>query len=167
MRTKSIRGDSNSTHGSDLSATVLNPNSSENTPTHAQFPADSTNNTDSPYVQDAEDVEDYPEVPVPGWPHVAMLMAKTPDFASFSRFRDLNIKSLLYYQAELTKLRKKLHEQEWEDYRRGDNKARDYAERADFLINSKKKDCHEQWKLVEEIRIILKEYSESKWRDHS
>jgi hypothetical protein len=163
MRTNSINRDSNSTHGSDLSATVLNPNSSGNTPIHDQFPADSTNNTDnSPYAQDAENVEDDLDVPVPGWPNVAMLMAKTPDFASFSRFRDLNIKSLLYYQAELTKLRKKLHEQEWEDYRRGDNKARNYAERADYLINSKKKNCHEQWKLIKEIRVILKEYSESK-----
>jgi hypothetical protein len=167
MGTYSINGDSNSTHRSDLSSTVRNPNSSENTSIHVQFPADSTNNTDSPYAQDTEDVEEDLDVPVPGWPHVATLMAKTPDFASFSRFRDLNIKSLLYYQAELTKLRKKLHKQEWEDYRRGDNKARNYAERADYLINSKKKDGHKQWKLVKEIRIILKEYSESKWRDLS
>jgi len=91
-----------------------------------------------------------------------MLMAKTPDFASLSRFRDLNLKSLLYYQAELTRLRKQLHKMEWRDYRRGDEEARIYAKRVDYLIDSQKlegKGAHKQWDLIVQIRAVLKEYS--------
>lgn len=56
--------------------------------------------------------------PVAGWPRVSMFMAKKPHFASFARFSDLNVKSLLYYQAQLTSLRKQLHIQERDDQRR-------------------------------------------------
>jgi hypothetical protein len=35
-----------------------------------------------------------------GWPCLAELMFKHPGFESFQAFRDLRIKSLLYYQAE-------------------------------------------------------------------
>ncbi|KAJ4986323.1 hypothetical protein SVAN01_08140 [Stagonosporopsis vannaccii] len=37
----------------------------------------------------------------PGWPLLAKKMADVPEFAAFSRFRELNVKNLLYYQAEL------------------------------------------------------------------
>jgi hypothetical protein len=77
-------------------------------------------------------------------------MAKTPDFTALPRFRDLNVKSLLYYQVELTKLRKRLHRQEYRD-------ANKYAERADFLITDKNS---KQYKLIKKIRKVLKEYSE-------
>ena len=88
-------------------------------------------------------------------------MAKTPDFASFSRFRDLNIKSLLYYQAELTELRKKLHKEEWADYRRGDEDTKWFFKRADLLIDSEDEPNHPQWETMKQIRVVLKDYSES------
>ncbi len=83
-------------------------------------------------------------------------MAKTPDFAAFSRFRDLNIKSLLYYQAQLTNLKKKLHELEYEDARSKDKSKEKFASRADFLMTS---EDSEQFKLITKIRLLLKEYS--------
>ena len=49
-----------------------------------------------------------------GWPHLAHLMSDVPEFAAFSRFRELNVKNLLYYQAELNIVQEQLavHEEE-------------------------------------------------------
>ena len=77
-------------------------------------------------------------------------MAKNPDLAAFSRFRDLNVKSLLYYQAELTHLRKKLHDLEYKD-----SLTNPWAKRADKLVESDSI----QFKTVKEMRSVLKEYS--------
>src|SRR5215469_14409631 len=95
---------------------------------------------------------------LPGWPQLAEVMAKTPDFAAFPRFRDLNVKSLLYYQVELTELRKKLRIQEYEDSgKSGDTGL--FAQRADILVD---KDNQEslQFTIIKDIRRVLKEYSE-------
>ncbi|TVY68720.1 hypothetical protein LSUE1_G007147 [Lachnellula suecica] len=87
-------------------------------------------------------------------------MANTPDFAAFSRFRDLNVKSLLYYQAQLTDLRLRLHEQEYEDARNtnGEEDNGRFASRADFLMTA---EGSEQLRLMGEIRRLLKEYNEA------
>ena len=49
-----------------------------------------------------------------GWPSLAHVMSGVPEYAAFSRFTELNIKNLLYYQAELDILRQEiaLHEEE-------------------------------------------------------
>jgi hypothetical protein len=85
-------------------------------------------------------------------------MAKTPDFAAFPRFRDLNIKSLLYYQVELTKLRDKLRVQEYEDSGKSGD-AGHFAERADYLVD-KDNQGSAQFTIIKDIRIVLKEYCE-------
>jgi len=94
---------------------------------------------------------------LPGWPQLAEVMAKTPDFAAFPRFRDLHIKSLLYYQVELTKLRNKLRDQEYEDNGTAGD-AGDFAERADFLVDEDNQDSA-QFTIIKDIRRVLKEYS--------
>src|SRR3954463_13580909 len=99
-----------SSEGSDLSSTASNPNSSPTTPIKSNYDSNSQQ-----LLGITGDDESYPEEPVEGWPKVAAFMAETPDFTSFGRFRDLNIKSLLYYQAELNRFRLKLHETEWRD----------------------------------------------------
>ncbi|KAH8592287.1 hypothetical protein B0O99DRAFT_517767 [Bisporella sp. PMI_857] len=102
--------------------------------------------------------------PVPGWPRLALLLSQTPDFAAFSRFRDLNIKSLLYYQTELTILKRKLHRAEWKDHWQGAGHASKYWKYASKLVNSqdqKSDDLKEQWRLVKNIRVVLKEYNEA------
>lgn len=106
------------------------------------------------------------ERPLPGWPEVSKLIANTPDFEAFQPFRDLNIKSLLYYQAELILLRKKLHQAEYDDSRRRDNDkvkhAPEFARDLERLIESGESDDPElkiQWELIKEIRGVLKEYS--------
>lgn len=41
-------------------------------------------------------------------------MSQVPEFAAFPRFRELNIKNLLYYQAEIELLRQKIEKEEEE-----------------------------------------------------
>ena len=157
-----------SSHGSDLSTTAHNPNSSQITPTDAEFsqvPASRASTSSSDEDEGGGEVlvlPELPEDPVEGWPQVALLMAKTPDFAAFSRFRDLNIKSLLYYQAQLTTLRKDLHKREYADQRGTDQEAAKFASRADFLMTT---EGSAQFKLIKEIREVLKEYSKLTTKD--
>src|SRR5690242_16691783 len=95
---------STSSHRSDRSGTAYEPNSSSNSPTDANFKPASLKSSisatasnhevqesDEEEVEEAEDNPDLdddgnPKEPVKGWPKVAVLMAKTPDFAAFSRF---------------------------------------------------------------------------------
>jgi hypothetical protein len=100
--------------------------------------------------------------PLHGWPELAKLMADHPEFVSFPAFRYLNIKSLLYYQCQLSKLQEELHELEWEDHRDGGGFAGEYCENVDTLLAHKcDKDAqaHEQIDKLEEIRTVLKNYS--------
>ncbi|EPE35222.1 hypothetical protein GLAREA_10919 [Glarea lozoyensis ATCC 20868] len=112
-------------------------------------------------MSDPDNFEDEPKNPVPGWPQVAELMSNVPDFACFNRFSNFQIKSLLYYQAELEILKAELREEELEDYRRGAGDAQKYAKRADWLVQSKYQENHRQWDVVVRMRAVLKEYNEA------
>ena len=105
--------------------------------------------------QNSEDTDsvELPDDPVQGWPQLAQLMAKRPDLAAFPRYRDLQVKSLLYYQCELSTLREKLHKLEYND--KAESKG--YNEWADDLIEAGEES--EQYKTMEEIRKVLKKYS--------
>jgi hypothetical protein len=93
--------------------------------------------------------------PCHGWPELVQVMVKYPCFECFSAFRDLNIKSLLYYQAQLTQLREDLHKTEWGDHNKGGDRARLCAN-----VNLLGKNVgKEQLDKVKEIREVLKEYS--------
>jgi hypothetical protein len=109
---------------------------------------------------------------VPGWPALARTIANKPAFVAFPSFNDLNVKSLLYYQAELIKLRKELHEAEYQDYFHGDASQNHFAEDLDWLFDSVQSDSEqkdsdqkdseqspEQLRILEKIRIILDKYS--------
>jgi hypothetical protein len=56
------------------------------------------------------------EIPCHGYPALAGFMFNNPGFESFQAFRDLHIKSLLYYQGQLDKIREDLHALEWADH---------------------------------------------------
>jgi len=112
-------------------------------------------------------LEDFNQ-PLPGWPKLAEYITNHPGLEAFPSFRDLNIKSLLYYQAELQWLRKKLHRQEWFDlryHREYDGcEDDDLPQRVDHLLLSKKKDdenARKQIDLITEIREVLEKYSVS------
>ncbi|KAH8660977.1 hypothetical protein BGZ60DRAFT_530968 [Tricladium varicosporioides] len=154
---------------SDLPATVFDQNSRRTTlvgttispPSTAEASGSEQNSSDSEgpsfvgeiqddHIENNDQLED-------GWPKLAEFMTKTPDFAAFSRFRDLNIKSLLYYQAQLFAIRKKLRKQEYEDFH-GGIQTKKFAKRADFLMDH---EGSEQFKLIIKMREILKEYNEA------
>jgi hypothetical protein len=116
------------------------------------------------------DVEDgdppsVPSQPPSGWPQVAQVMALTPGFEAFQAFKDLNLKSLLYYQAELVTLRKDLNTVEWQDLRKEDSDySNKFAEDLGYLFSARKRKdggvgVQQQWGLVMRLRETLKEYS--------
>jgi hypothetical protein len=73
--------------------------------------------TISPNPQDCEwPPTENLQQPCHGYPALANLMYQNPSFESFQAFRDLHIKSLLYYQGQLDNIRKGLHKIEWEDH---------------------------------------------------
>jgi len=104
--------------------------------------------------------------PVPGWPKLAKIIAKIPDLEAFASFTDLNIKSLLYYQAELIYLRKALHKAEYVDYRQSSEEdASLFAEDLTFLIEARDESIQnqelppKQWIIIEKIRTTLEKYN--------
>lgn len=110
--------------------------------------------------------------PVPGWPSLAKRIISRNEFEAFPSFSDLAIKSLLYYQAELVHLRKKLHKAEWADFRRdppddaASIPAARFAEDINLLFEARDQAIQEntqlpeQWILIEQIRTTLDKYSQ-------
>lgn len=147
-------------NSSELSSTIAYTSSDPSTPTTPDL--DTKPEPSIAHSYNAEDFKASSPFPVDGWPKVAAYMAKTPDFASFGRFRELNIKSLIYYQAELWRLRDDLHNAEWRDRVTGTGGPEKYAKRACSLIKSPKSSPGKlkgQWEIIQEIRKVLKEYS--------
>jgi len=104
------------------------------------------------------------EVPCHGWPELTKVICEHPSFEAFQSFKDLHIKSLLYYQAELAQIRKELHLQEWVDHRLNPFKdAYTLSSRADtLLLCDGKADIQKaQIDLVRRMRTLLKEYSDA------
>jgi hypothetical protein len=93
-------------------------------------------------------------------------MVNNPDFESFQDFRDLHIKSLLYYQAQLVKMREELHKLEWEDHAEGSFKFHEkLSKNVGFLLKTETEfppgdEGSKQMLKIKEMRMVLKEYSE-------
>ncbi|KAE9378488.1 hypothetical protein N431DRAFT_501113 [Stipitochalara longipes BDJ] len=102
--------------------------------------------------------------PCHGWPELANVICKQPGFEAFPSYKDLHIKSLLYYQAELDGIRRELHEQEWIDHRLNPfEDAYTLSSRADTLLlcDGETGDKGAQIDKVKRMRIVLKEYSDA------
>lgn len=97
---------------------------------------------------------------VTGYPRLAARMAFRPETAMFRRFDALNMRNLLYLQAELSNMEKDLMEIEQRDKKSGHvNKTR-YATNYAFLDYSDNDGDTDQKDLVMEIRAKLREYGE-------
>lgn len=97
-----------------------------------------------------------------GWPRVAAEMEKRPIFQSFERFRQLNIKMLLYYQVELAMLQERLEMEEISDAGSTFNENRGFRTDASTMIpdvGPPDRVTSVQWDIVKRIRGVLKEYS--------
>ena len=122
-----------------------------------------TSPSQCPQCCQAKDPEKDRNQPLHGWPELAKRIAETPDFEAFQSFKDLNIKSLLYYQVELDKLRMDLHRIEWKNHREGQfPDAQELGKHAGLLLgckSSQDKEERKQIDLIVKIREVLKEYS--------
>lgn len=104
--------------------------------------------------------------PVLGWPELALIISRYRGLDSLLIFKDLNLKSLFYYQAELEVLRKDLHRVEWDDHRACQDYCQSrFAYDLDWLLQCRDEaernlQCvPEQWKLILRLRELLAEYS--------
>jgi hypothetical protein len=100
--------------------------------------------------------------PLRGWPIVTKVIVENPGLEAFPSFRDLNIKSLLYYQGELDQLRTELQKQEWDDDNirpRFQDVELNPAAEVEHLLLCKHLDNRKQLDLITEIREVLNKYS--------
>ncbi|PMD12783.1 hypothetical protein NA56DRAFT_453729 [Hyaloscypha hepaticicola] len=117
----------------------------------------------TPNETEADPAEDVNK-PVEGWPALAKLMNDTPDLEAFPSFTDLNLKSLLYYQAELIYLRKELHTVEWKDFRNStgtDDSSKFSKDLVWVFMAVEDGNPPEQWALICRIRDVLEKYNKA------
>lgn len=91
-----------------------------------------------------------------GYPGLAKQMGEYRGLNMFSRFAKLSARNLMYMQAEILHLERKLHVVTWADHR--DGAKRIYERNATALMRSIENE-DSQWELFLEIREKLKEYS--------
>lgn len=94
-----------------------------------------------------------------GYAKLALLMGRHSEFAMFRRFRALNMQNLLYLQAELTDLEDQLQKLVCRDSE--DPNRNFYTKDWWSLSQSEVYEEREQWEKFLDIRVKLKEYSES------
>ncbi|RDW74200.1 hypothetical protein BP5796_07642 [Coleophoma crateriformis] len=99
--------------------------------------------------------------PTEGWPLLAKLMETVPEFAILSRFEVLNLKMLLYYQAEIKRLEKNLDELEKSDHYHGKGDLKDFACDLGSLIPVGGAAASKQWTLVQRIQTLLYKYNKA------
>jgi hypothetical protein len=97
---------------------------------------------------------------VVGYPKLAAKMESLPETAIFRRFGALNAQNLLYYQAQLTYLERKLQAQQLKDSSVGSNREKKYAIDWFWLERAREDGDATQLDLVLKIRTLLKEYSQ-------
>ncbi|EHK96120.1 hypothetical protein M7I_8186 [Glarea lozoyensis 74030] len=95
---------------------------------------------------------------------VAKVIVDHPGLEAFEPFRDLNVKSLLYYQAELDMLRKQLRKMELKDNQNppvSNGGPLDCAASVADLLDTKclPEGSRAQLDLITEIRNVLNKYS--------
>lgn len=105
--------------------------------------------------------------PPTGYPQVATLMGEYPEMAMVRRFRGLNARNLLYLQAELVHIEKELLRCEKADANNKEEPMNMFSTNFFFLQKSANQAENKQWKLIEQMREKLKEYSELSYEDAS
>ena len=97
-----------------------------------------------------------------GYPKLARFIGERPGFAIFRRFSELNARNLLYLQAELLDVEEELYETEIDDQRDQDLRQLQFSMRGihNGRVAPEGSKARSRWKLYEEQRRLLKEYSE-------
>lgn len=97
--------------------------------------------------------------PIEGYPKLACHMGTYTEYAIYRRFGSLNSQNLLYFQAELTHLERKLRRLEVADLASAEGNRSNYSKDWYWLNNSVFEENNEQLETVLAIRDKLKEYS--------
>ncbi|PYH92131.1 hypothetical protein BO71DRAFT_400783 [Aspergillus ellipticus CBS 707.79] len=100
--------------------------------------------------------------PVEGYDKLATFISNDPGLSFFRRFTKLNIKSLLYYQAEIANLEDDLDFIIQDDKDSKDEKKSNYPFSVLHLKDSvkrEKEECPAQWLKVQELRGLLEKYT--------
>lgn len=146
-------------------ATVPAPTSPEENSTN--YPTAASNSTPAPDAgeaahetstsqQPAQPTCGTPQPPVappPGHPLLADYMGRMPQIAIFRRFGATNALDLLYRQAEIVQMETQLRDLQANDAK---TEATAWYARNSYFLSD---DDSEQWKLFQELRVKLKEYS--------
>jgi len=98
---------------------------------------------------------------VDGYPRLAEHMGTAPEISIFRRFEALNRQNLLYLQAELIRLERRLRNVEADSATcdASDPRSRCSRDWEWMNITDEKINVNPQWQLFMQIRGILKEYS--------
>lgn len=96
---------------------------------------------------------------VAGYPKLAAKIELLPEVAIFRRFGALNAQNLLYYQAQLTYLERKLRAQQTKDSNQGNECEKRYAIDWFDLERARQNGDGTQLNLIMTIRTLLNEYS--------
>ena len=95
-----------------------------------------------------------------GYPKLAAKFEILPEAAIYRRFGALNAQNLLYYQAELSYLERKLRDRQKQDSNDQKGHGASYATNWYWLKHSKTDGDGRQIDLVMQIRELLKQYSQ-------
>ncbi|KAE8450289.1 hypothetical protein EG329_006717 [Mollisiaceae sp. DMI_Dod_QoI] len=99
--------------------------------------------------------------PIEGYPKLACHMETYPEYAIYRRFGSLNSQNLLYFQAELTHLERKLRRLEAADHASAEGNRSKYSKDWYWLNNSIFEETSEQLETVHAIRSKLKDYNDA------
>ncbi|KAH7401788.1 hypothetical protein DE146DRAFT_754398 [Phaeosphaeria sp. MPI-PUGE-AT-0046c] len=98
---------------------------------------------------------------VTGYPKLAAKFGAVPEAAMYRRFGALGAQDLLYYQAELEYLERRLQEQQQVDNNQQRGRGLSYALNWYWLKHSKPDGDGRQYDLVMQIRKVLKQYNKA------
>ena len=109
------------------------------------------------YLQSASAGE-YAQQHVKGHPMLAYLMGNAPLTAHVRRFATLSMRNILYFQAEIQFLEKKLLLAENRDSRSGRGRELSYSVNWQHLKDAARSESKEQYELIQELRTLMKDY---------
>ena len=95
-----------------------------------------------------------------GYPRLAERIAVKPETGIYRRFDALNARRILYLQAELCILEKKLQQREEKDNRATTGKGPEYATDYQIMLEAPVNVHHPQLELIQEMQDKLEQYSE-------
>lgn len=133
-------------------------------------PTSSSRGSHQPSADNSTEISNYSPISLPGasqvgplppgYPTLAARMSLIPEVAIFRRFGSANAQNLLYMQAEILHMENTLRSYQIRDSNSQDHRTAWHVADWWHMAHAHEQDRNdEQWKLVQDIRQKLKEYS--------